>query len=90
MPLIQPQPLLSITTQPFILRRMDLPRPLLAQTDMEQVIFIVVFLLIAFINWVIKLLKERAETANRSRNAPTAEEIEARRRAWEGGPAPRA
>jgi hypothetical protein len=34
------------------------------------------------VQWVIKVIKEKAEAAERARNMPTEEEQEARRRAW--------
>lgn len=62
---------------------MTLPAPMLAEADIGQVIFIIVFLVVGFIQWVIKVLKEKAEAAERARRVPTQEEIEARNRTWE-------
>jgi hypothetical protein len=56
--------------------------PLAADVDIGQVIFVVVFLVVAFVQWLIKVIKEKAEAATRSQQMPTEEEAEARRRAW--------
>lgn len=60
-----------------------LPSPMLAETDFGQVIFIIVFLVVGFIQWVMKVLKEKMEAANQNNRVPTPEELEARRQAWE-------
>lgn len=57
--------------------------PLLAEADIGQVIFIIVFLVVGFIQWLIKTMKEKAEAAERARRVPTQQEAEARRHAWE-------
>ncbi len=57
--------------------------PFLADADIGQVVFVIVAMVVAFINWVSKVLKEKAEAAERARRVPTPEEAEARRRAWQ-------
>jgi hypothetical protein len=56
---------------------------MVADVDIGQVIFVIVFLVVAFIQWLIKLIKEKAEAATRSQQMPSEEEAEARRRAWQ-------
>lgn len=56
---------------------------MLADVDIGQVIFVIVFLVVGFIQWVIKVLKEKAESAGRTRHVPTQEEERARREVWE-------
>lgn len=60
-----------------------LPSPILAAADMGEVIFVIVALVIGFINWLINLWKQKQEEGERAKHVPTEEEVEARRRAWE-------
>lgn len=61
-----------------------LPPILAAEFDLQQIIFVVVFLGIAFLQWLFKVFKEQAEAKERAKQPPpSAEEIEARRRAWQ-------
>ena len=62
---------------------MTLPTPMLAEADFGQVIFVIVFLLVGFIQWVIKVIKEKAEAAERARRVPSQEELEAHNQTWE-------
>lgn len=68
--------------------------PLLAASDgidLPQIIFVVIFLLVGFIQWLIKLWSQKREEAERAHKPPpSAEEIEVRRRAWQQqtGPPP--
>jgi hypothetical protein len=55
---------------------------MLAEFDIGQIIFLVVFLVVALVQWVIKTVKEKAEAAEQARRVPTQEEADARRRAW--------
>jgi hypothetical protein len=57
-------------------------RPFLADSDIGQVVVFLVVALIAFVQWLIKLLKEKMEGARRPPRVATDEEDEARRRAW--------
>jgi cbb3-type cytochrome oxidase subunit 3 len=57
--------------------------PILAEVDFSQVIFVIVFLVVMFLNWVINLWKQKNEAAERARHLPTQEETDARHRAWE-------
>jgi|GEM_PF-6306721 len=61
--------------------------PLLAASDgpdLQQIIYVIVFLVLAFSQWVYKMWQEKREQAERNRKPPpTAEELEARRRAWQ-------
>lgn len=57
--------------------------PMLAEADIGQIVFIIIFLIVGFIQWVIKVIKEKVATAERNRHVPTQEEIDARRAAWE-------
>lgn len=61
--------------------------PILAapgEFDLQQIIFVVVFLGIAFLQWLFKVFKEQAEAKERAKQPPpSAEEVEARRRAWQ-------
>ena len=57
--------------------------PLLAEADIGQIVFVVIFLLVGFIQWVIKVIKEKVATAERNRHVPTQAEIDARRATWE-------
>ncbi len=56
---------------------------MLAESDLGQVIFIIIFLLVGFVQWVIKVIKEKAATAERNRHVPTQAEVDARRSTWE-------
>ncbi|TLD68224.1 hypothetical protein FEM03_23745 [Phragmitibacter flavus] len=50
--------------------------------DLQQIIFVVVFVVIGFVQWVYKLWQEKQEQAKRERQPPpSSEELEARRRA---------
>lgn len=53
--------------------------PILADID-GQVVFVIVALVAGFIQWLIKLAKQKEEASLSS--SPTAEEAETRRRAW--------
>ena len=57
--------------------------PMLAEADIGQIIFVILFLIVGFVQWVIKVIKEKAEAAERARQMPTQEDIAARRAAWE-------
>lgn len=56
--------------------------PILAEVDIGQVVMIIVFLVIGFINWMINLWKQKREAAERARHVPTEDETEMRRKAW--------
>jgi hypothetical protein len=56
--------------------------PILAEIDLGQVVLIIVFLAIGFINWLINLWKQKQEAAERARHVPTEDETETRRKAW--------
>lgn len=57
--------------------------PLLAAADLQEIVFVIVFLLVGFLQWLFGLLKKNKEAAERERQSPvSAEEQEARRRAW--------
>lgn len=52
--------------------------------DLQQIIFVVVFIVIGLVQWLYKLWQEKRDHAERERQPPpSAEEQEARRRAWE-------
>jgi hypothetical protein len=57
--------------------------PILADSDIGQVVVFLVVAVVAVVQWLIKLLKEKMEEAGRSPKTPTDEEAEARYRAWE-------
>lgn len=60
-----------------------------SEIDLPKVIFVIIFLVVGFIQWVIKLAQQKKEAAERERQTPpSAEELEARRRAWEQQTAP--
>ncbi|MFZ4766409.1 MAG: hypothetical protein ACOYMN_15770 [Roseimicrobium sp.] len=59
-----------------------LPSLLAEIDDLGQVIFVIVALVVGFIQWVIKVLREKAEAAERRRHVPSLQEQEAQRRAW--------
>ncbi|QIF02833.1 hypothetical protein [Roseimicrobium sp. ORNL1] len=56
--------------------------PLLAEVDLGQVVTVIVFLAVIFINWLINLWKQKQEAAERDRHMPTEDETEMRRKAW--------
>lgn len=57
--------------------------PLLAAADLQEIVFVIVFLVVGFLQWLFSLLKKNKEAAERDRQLPaSAEEQEARRRAW--------
>ncbi|MEZ0275103.1 MAG: hypothetical protein ACAH88_09375 [Roseimicrobium sp.] len=62
--------------------------PILAEVDFSQVIIVIVFLVVGFLNWLINLWKQKKEAAERARQFPTQEEMDAshRDRAWETQP----
>ncbi len=75
---------------------MHMPHPMLA-ADLGEVVFIIVALFVAFVNWVINLIKQKKESSERARRVPSQQEQEARDRAWqeqtreapqEAGPSP--
>jgi hypothetical protein len=56
--------------------------PLLAASDGFDIIFVVLFLVVGFIQWLIKLFQQKAEDAKRAKTAPrTQADVEAARRA---------
>lgn len=55
----------------------------LGAVDFQEIVFVIVFLVVGFINWVINLIKQKREAAERGRQAPTDEELETRRRVLE-------
>jgi hypothetical protein len=57
-------------------------RPILADSDIGQVVVFLVVALIAFVQWLIKMLKEKMGESRRTPHIATDEEEEARRRAW--------
>jgi hypothetical protein len=57
--------------------------PILAEVDFSQVIVVIVFLVVGFLNWLINLWKQKQETAERARQLPTQEELDSRRHAWD-------
>src|SRR3954462_4513964 len=57
--------------------------PVFAATDIGQAVFVIVALIVAFIQWLIKLMKQKSEAASRTRPMLTKEDTEARYRAWE-------
>lgn len=58
--------------------------PLLAAADLQEIVFVIVFLVVGFLQWLFSLLKKNKEAAERERQSPpSTEEQEARRRAWE-------
>ena len=60
-----------------------------SEIDLPKVIFVIIFLVVGFIQWVIKLAQQKKEAAERENQPqPPAEELEARRRAWEQQTAP--
>ncbi|MEZ0388484.1 MAG: hypothetical protein ACAI34_15530 [Verrucomicrobium sp.] len=64
---------------------MSLPHlPILAAADMQEVIFVIVFLVVGFLQWLFSLFKQKKADAERAQQTPPSEEeLEARRRAWE-------
>ena len=56
--------------------------PVLADLELGQIVVFVVAAIVAFVQWLIKVFKEKAEAAERARHVPTEEEVEARKRAW--------
>lgn len=57
--------------------------PLLAAADLQEIVFVIVFLVVGFLQWLFSLLKKNKEAAERERQLPpSTEEQEARRRAW--------
>jgi hypothetical protein len=57
--------------------------PLLAAADLQEIVFVIVFLVVGFLQWLFSLLKKNKEAAERDRQLPVStEEQEARRRAW--------
>jgi hypothetical protein len=57
-------------------------RPFLADSDIGQIVVFLVVALIAFVQWLFKVLKEKMGETGRAPHMATDEEEEARRRAW--------
>src|SRR3954451_12187172 len=56
--------------------------PILADVDLGRFIVFILAGIFMFVQWLVKLLKEKSDAAERARRVPTEAEEEARRRAW--------